>query len=105
MSSENDFVETKTPSSGCPNCGKVVDTAAGATNPKEGDITLCINCGGIAKFTKDLTLEPLTEEEEVQVNNNELIFGGKVTTLIEMRTLLRNFWEKRSKQKNKDYEN
>jgi hypothetical protein len=100
MPFKTDLIETQTISSACPACGKMVDVAMGTTAPKKDDISLCINCGGIAKFAEDLSLIPLNEKEEKDINSTELVFGGNLTTLLEMRQHLRNVWEKNKKLEN-----
>lgn len=107
MPFKTDLIETQTISSKCPACGKMVDAAMGMAAPKKDDISLCINCGGIAKFAEDLRLIPLNEKEEKDINSEELVFGGRLTTLREMREYLRNLWEKRrlNKDKNGNLEN
>jgi RNase P subunit RPR2 len=53
----------------CPECETVLGYTAcindeEAVLPESGDITICSNCGAIAKFTDDLTLASLTEDEK-----------------------------------------
>jgi hypothetical protein len=35
--------------------------------PREGDVTMCLNCGGMFYFTKDLQLRLPTEMEKVWI--------------------------------------
>ena len=55
-------------SSHCPYCGYELD---GATSPRDqsmmpspGDVSICIECGGICLFTADLRLRKPTLEED-----------------------------------------
>jgi hypothetical protein len=50
------------PEAECPSCHYKADAAtslSGEARPKPGDITLCINCGELAKFGQDYKLEPV----------------------------------------------
>jgi DNA-directed RNA polymerase subunit RPC12/RpoP len=49
----------------CSNCGKKLDacTGIGRQVPKEGDYSVCAYCGSVARWTRDLRLIPLTDEE------------------------------------------
>lgn len=55
----------KTPvkSHGCPACGYIMDTVSNVSEnnntPKKGDVTVCLNCGDVLQFKKDLTVEPI----------------------------------------------
>ena len=54
-----------TPDCFCPGCNMKIDRATGITceQPNPGDITICLNCGHIMAFKKDLTIRDLTDEE------------------------------------------
>lgn len=59
----------------CPRCGHTMDCASGLSGdrpPGPGDISLCINCGGIALYTEDLQLREPTggEEYEIRVSDS-----------------------------------
>ena len=51
----------------CPKCGKVMDAATSVlhdpTQPKAGDISICLYCRNVAEFTADLTLRTLTNSD------------------------------------------
>lgn len=61
------------PVSHCTSCNKKVDCAAGVDDvaPQEGDFSLCLDCGHIMAFNKELILRDLTEEEVVMIAGNE----------------------------------
>lgn len=63
--------ETRLESFACPHCGYVCDACLSVKNedarPKEGSISLCINCGEFAMFNADLTLREFTDEEETEI--------------------------------------
>ena len=51
----------------CPHCWRTHDlaTAVNTTlkiSPKPGDLTCCMGCGEFSMFSKDLDLEPISEE-------------------------------------------
>lgn len=54
----------------CTNCKKRVDAATGTETlmPKKDDISICVYCGHLMKYTADLQLEdiPKTEMEEIK---------------------------------------
>ncbi len=50
----------------CLNCEMLIDGATGVDHrnkPHPGAITICIYCGHMMAFAKDMTLRELTEEE------------------------------------------
>jgi len=55
----------------CPHCGTDVDQASGVVDknarntlkPKPGDISLCITCAGLGRYTETLTIRKLTDIE------------------------------------------
>jgi hypothetical protein len=63
---------TDTPGT-CPHCGSPIDQASGLVDknarnelkPKPGDISLCIICAGLSRYTETMTLRKLTEIEAV----------------------------------------
>jgi hypothetical protein len=69
------------PLSACTNCGHVTNCATGVdeTNddlvPSAGSFTICIHCGHIMAFTKDLTLRNLTAEEVIMVAGDRRIIA------------------------------
>jgi hypothetical protein len=59
----------------CPKCGYKADCVSDPFNnkgfdpPSEGDLSMCLNCGGMFAFTKDLQLRLPTEEEKEWIQN------------------------------------
>jgi hypothetical protein len=55
------------PESVCPGCGKPLDAATQASNmpirPKEGDISLCVRCGDVARYDAELRLRACSDLE------------------------------------------
>jgi len=49
----------------CPECGYLTDAVSpiGEGKPEAGDLSLCLNCGAPALFTRELKLRELTLEE------------------------------------------
>jgi len=64
------------PEHACPRCGYKSDCVSPAFGPKahvpvEGDLTMCLNCGQFAYFTKELALRLPTEEEKRWIQKQE----------------------------------
>jgi hypothetical protein len=64
-------IESDVPAAACTNCGRV-NNAATVVNeidagPSPGDVTVCMYCGHIMAFAKDLSLRDLTTDEMVEV--------------------------------------
>jgi len=62
----SDINHTMTPVSPCPWCGHKLDCATAlekGAKPRRGDITLCIQCGKLMVFKKDLTVRKPTSDE------------------------------------------
>jgi Zn ribbon nucleic-acid-binding protein len=58
------------PTSACTACGKQMNAASAMNNearPKPGHVSICINCGHIMAFAKDMRLRDLTGEEVIAV--------------------------------------
>jgi hypothetical protein len=83
---------SKTKENICKGCGVTLDaatTADGSENVLEsGDLSVCANCGVIAKFDDDLSLQPLTIEEidELQSDIRNQILN--ISNSIKLRLLL-----------------
>lgn len=62
-----DFARShNTAESQCPSCGHKVEAALsvnGQRAPKEGDASICIECGVLAIYTAEQTLRAATKEE------------------------------------------
>lgn len=63
------------PTAACPTCGKLCDRAAGpdGCGPVAGDLTICVYCGDVAQFARDLSLRPcdhgaITSELQRQID-------------------------------------
>ena len=56
-------VTAETPGNTCPYCGKFTDSASGPVLPKEGDVSVCIQCYNINIFNADLSIRKPTVEE------------------------------------------
>jgi len=52
----------------CPECGYVADTYTSLQPepPKEGDYTICFNCGALIVFDADIVQRLATEEERTE---------------------------------------
>ena len=61
----------------CPICGHECDAASAIgdpaifAEPKPGDYTVCIECGGWLKFGQGLNLKRLTEQDILNMKNEE----------------------------------
>ena len=60
------MLTTKLISIACPFCGKQLDRATCPKEdaaPVEGDLTVCVGCGGVMVFGKELVLRRASQEE------------------------------------------
>lgn len=70
---------TKIPPSNCPSCNAFINGASpaktnDASEPSNGDFTVCIYCAGLAVYNEDLTLrKPSEEEMKIAASNTEII--------------------------------
>ena len=66
-----------TPECACPSCNRIFDraTGIGQRQPKEGDITICIECGHLMAFNSNLTVRDLTDEEMHEVAGDPRIIA------------------------------
>lgn len=70
------FVDPKgpnVPECKCPSCGVVHNCASGigedaddTPTPKENDVTVCIRCGALNQFDKDLMLKSVEVDKELE---------------------------------------
>ena len=54
------------PGAMCLRCGYFVDRATNVTDenkPNEGDFTVCLNCGALNRFDKNMRLVPCSEHD------------------------------------------
>jgi hypothetical protein len=54
----------RTPETECPNCGYKLDAVGnfeGDSAPKPGDASMCINCGELLEFDKDMLCIPMSD--------------------------------------------
>lgn len=76
----------------CPKCNFVLDAATSlediCTKPRPGDITICINCGSVLKFTEDFSLEALSEEEISNLDSSILGLISSVKKSIDFKNNL-----------------
>lgn len=67
---EDEKMGRTNPNNICGHCGNPLDAATTASNhsPREGDISICVYCGNINIFQKDMSIRELTpkELEEIQ---------------------------------------
>ena len=64
--------------SDCLSCGKTLDAAKGvdgAVRPTPGSISICLYCGHIAAYAKNLALRELTDKEIIEVAGNPAIIA------------------------------
>lgn len=58
----------------CLACNAKIDSVSNTTGdqkPSEGDITICLPCGHIMAFNKDLTVRELTKQELIDIAGNQ----------------------------------
>jgi hypothetical protein len=90
----------------CPKCGRILDTCSGVSwegeymevdetnGPGEGDYTVCVGCGTLLRFNKDLQLEKLTQQHLDKLKKNK----EKWTLIKETQNLIRKVMAERQKQ-------
>jgi hypothetical protein len=67
---EFDRFVTRRPAEACPLCGHVIDAHSDLESgdpPREGDLSVCIRCGGLLTFTADRTLRILRDGEYAEL--------------------------------------
>lgn len=72
----------------CTNCGRRCDAASAVddnTRPKRGDVTLCIACGHIMVFGKDMRLRDPTGLEMIAIAGDKRV--------VRASTALRAMWD------------
>jgi hypothetical protein len=61
----------------CPHCNRPVPLTAGAdgeaAEPEDGDVAICIKCGGWSVFTEDLQMRKPTEHEARELAKDEAV--------------------------------
>jgi hypothetical protein len=73
VGSEHEVIENS-----CPSCGKKLNATncVGADNaPSEGDFTVCMYCGHLMAFGKNLQLRELTDEEMIDIAGDARILA------------------------------
>ena len=80
-SKEKDWMDdeswiTQHPGTKCPVCGFVLNASGnpllyGGDPPKEGDITICLQCGQPFEYQKDLRLKPMTAADIAMRNRQQ----------------------------------
>jgi DNA-directed RNA polymerase subunit RPC12/RpoP len=69
-----------TPEMVCPYCSHRVDRASGGGEaPKPGDISVCIDCGKVLVFARDLRLRKPTPAEHDQFNFDPRVIALQAT--------------------------
>jgi hypothetical protein len=61
--------EYRVPVTNCFGCGNPNDAATnvlGTDNPEPGDVTICLRCGMLMRFRKNMTLRQLTGKEMIE---------------------------------------
>lgn len=74
------IVHTRTRMTPCPSCGKPLDCATGVdgkSKPKFGDVSVCLYCGEILSFGMGLVLQPLTDEQMIEVAGDKRILAAQ----------------------------
>jgi len=73
----------------CPYCGKGLDAASSphhrGARPSEGDLGMCVGCGGFMKYNKELKLDKITTEELLDIDprsRNELFKAHEAWTIM-----------------------
>jgi hypothetical protein len=76
----------KVPESRCPSCGKLLDAATSITDPgaspSPDDMTICVGCGAILKFDKDLHLQELLQKDYDAIDTEDLLMITKMQTAV-----------------------
>lgn len=74
----------------CPGCGKVNDMASASHAkgehhvPKEGEASICIQCGTLSVYDKQLRLTPMTVEQLAERTDEERAEIAKIQWAIRM---------------------
>ena len=81
----------------CLNCGASNDAASGVVDkharntlkPKPGDVTLCLYCGHVMMFDKNLSFRELTKEEQLHAATDQRLLAAKaaLTIMIKARKI------------------
>ena len=70
----------------CPVCRKMLDAASALDGsndgPTPGDVTICINCGMVLKFTKTLGLTVATPQDVDQLSYEQAVQIAKAQQFI-----------------------
>jgi hypothetical protein len=77
------------PEQHCVCCGSPLDAATEITAmqgaPKPGDVSMCINCGEVMEFDKDLKLVPATVKSMLEIGERARAVVGRAQKLIRRR--------------------
>jgi hypothetical protein len=68
------------PATHCLNCERLVDGASGVDTkgkPRPGNITVCIYCGHLMAFARDLSMRELTGEEMREIAGDERVLAAQ----------------------------
>lgn len=72
---------TQIPTQRCWRCDyemQAATSAVGDDKPREGDVSMCLACGAVAVFTKDLQLRKPTPSEEVEVAKHPVLTAAQI---------------------------
>lgn len=65
-----DLGTTSVPEQLCPKCGYLMEATTpldGGALPKDGDVSICLNCGAILIFTAELKMRAATDQEVAEI--------------------------------------
>lgn len=81
------MVEQDVKSTRCPCCKTPLDAASslsGDERPKRNDFTICLECGGWLRFTRDLDVRKVTTEEIVRMPRSQMLALARVSLVCRM---------------------
>lgn len=73
--------DTEIPNQRCWKCGYRMDRTTevlGDAKPREGDVSMCLDCGALGIFTKNLMIRKPTEEEQARWEVDPLIVRAQI---------------------------
>jgi len=68
--------DVRIPTHSCLHCHGDLSAATNVTSnekPKEGDLSICVYCGHLMAFTKDIALRELTPEEQTWCDQSPVV--------------------------------
>lgn len=94
------FNETRLPVCNCPECDAPLDCSTGlfgALKPSHGDVSVCLYCGTILKFKKNMTLRRLTNAETIEALKDERLAKIEIARQHTMRFERHGFRHRQAK--------